>query len=76
MLEQATDPIEIQVCKRLWAAVFRMGIEDAINDIQGGRYWLCNDDRHCAGSFKWLCDLFGYNHEYIRNIIKNQYKYR
>lgn len=73
MLAEAVDPIEIQICKRLWAAVFRLGVEDAISDIHRGRYWLNKDD-HYPGSFTWLCDLFGHNHEYIRKVVKGKYK--
>jgi hypothetical protein len=73
MLASTSDPAEIVVCKRLWASVFRLGVEDAIVDKFSGRYWLDNTD-HRPGSFSWLCELFGHNPTYIRIKVKAQYK--
>lgn len=73
MLEEAVDPVEIQICKRLWAAVFHLGVQDAVADRNKGRYWLYKDD-HYPGSFSWLCELFNHNHEYIRQLVVAKFK--
>lgn len=73
MLEEANDPVEIRIYKRLWAAVFHLGVLDAIADRYKGRQWLSRNEHH-PGSFSWLCELFGHNHEYVRKLVVNKYR--
>lgn len=73
MLAEPSDPAEVQVCKRLWASVFRVGVEDAVNNTYNARYWLDSNDHH-VGSFVWLCHIFGYDPDYIRSFVKGHYK--
>lgn len=73
MLAGTVDPVEVQVCKRLWAAVFRLGVEDAVDDKYSGRAWL-NGQEHRPGSLSWLCELFGHDPDYIRRVVKGKYK--
>lgn len=72
-VDGASDPLEVRLCKQLWAAVFQLAVEDAINNAHGARDWV-DEPRHGPGSFTWLCELFGYDSIFIRRIVEGKYK--
>lgn len=67
------QPHELRPYLRLWAAVFHRGIVDFCTCRALGRRderfrWFHSDEVH-AGSFVWLCQLFGFDQEKARSAV-------
>ena len=73
LLVNPSDPIEVKLCKQLWAAVFELAVHDIVKDRYGARQWM-QSYRHEPGSFTWLCEVFGYDPDYVKRIVKGKYK--
>lgn len=70
-LDQSPDP-QTRACLNLWAAVFQSAVQDSVLHFKRTKrfdVWLHSDDRY-PGSFMWLCDLFGFDADRMRNRIR------
>lgn len=60
----------------LWAAVLRLGVHDAAQELLEGReavhkghWWVFRSPRTGPGSFIWCCGLFGFDPDGVRKQV-------